>query len=92
MAYYRPGLHLEAIYPVMQTFGRGIKFDFDGYFSGEKTFLESYDQNRLQKTIGYQIDREEKFVTKNILSGEVSSCNSGQDQLTALNLDFCTKR
>lgn len=62
MAYYEPRLHLEAIYMIMQTFGSGIKFDFDNYLAGNTSFMESYDQKRLEKVRGYQLEEEGRFV------------------------------
>ena len=92
MGYYKPGLHLEAIYQVMQTFGMGIKFDFEGYFSKRKTFLQSYDQDRLTKVIGYQIDREKNFLSKNCCDCDNNLNNEGQNELEKLCSDLLIRR
>ncbi len=64
MAYYVPGLDLKSTFISMQGFGSGIKFDFDSFFSGTKTFMESYDQDRLEKFRQYQIENNANLHKK----------------------------
>lgn len=56
MAYYVPGLELKNMFKIMQSFGKGIKFDFEGYENGTVDYMGAYNQNRLQKFIDYEIN------------------------------------
>lgn len=58
MAHYLPGMKLEDIFIFMQGFGEGIKFDFESLETGEKQFLEYFNQKRLQTVHGYQRQKE----------------------------------
>ncbi|MDR0461750.1 MAG: hypothetical protein LBG88_00200 [Christensenellaceae bacterium] len=68
MAYYQPGLELKNIFKIMQSFGEGIKFDFESFEKGEKSFKDCFNQKRLSAFIEYQNNANKANEAEQMLS------------------------